>query len=431
MHIRDFAGKNVCILGFGREGEAMWNALREHAPTAEITIADERTDISAPDGKTWMQLGTGWLQNLEKFDVIIRSPGVFESTLKGIPENVRAKFTNATQIFLDSVEETGATVIGVTGSKGKSTTSSLVAAVLKEAGKNVHLVGNIGIPAISLLKSIKENTFFVHEMSSYQLLHCTRSPHIAVITAFFPEHLDYHGSLKSYFEAKANIVRFQSKNDIVIFNSKQPEVVRMASLSKGKHIPFNIDDCPLKSSQLQLIGEHNRSNIAAVWLLAKELKLDEAKVLEAMRTFRGLPHRLEDLGIHHGIRWINDSISTTPESTIAALAALPETTTLILGGQDRGYDFTELAVTITKNLKLENVILFPGSGTRIEEALLQKKAKAVVHNVTSMKEAVSISRSNTKPGDLCLLSPASPSYGIFKNFEERGELFRKYILQIR
>ncbi len=430
MHIRDFAGKNVCILGFGREGEAMWNALREHAPTAEITIADERTDISAPDGEAQMQLGTGWLQNLEKFDVIVRSPGVFESTLKAVPQHVRNKFTNATQTFLDSVEGTGATVIGVTGSKGKSTTSSLIAAVLKSAGKDVHLVGNIGIPAISLLKSVNTNTFFVHEMSSYQLLHCTKSPHIAVITAFFPEHLDYHGSLESYFEAKANIVRFQKKNNIVIFNSKQPEVSRMANVSKGKHIPFNIDDCPLQPSKLQLIGEHNRSNIAAVYLLAKELKLPEATTLEAIRTFRGLPHRLEDLGVHHGIRWINDSISTTPESTIAALAALPDTTTLILGGQDRGYDFTGLAATIAKNPKIHDVILFPGSGKRIEEALLQKKAKVAVHHVTSMEEAVSISKSITKPGGLCLLSPASPSYGIFKNFEERGGLFQKYVIQI-
>jgi UDP-N-acetylmuramoylalanine--D-glutamate ligase len=202
MLLRELDGKTVCILGFGKEGKATLKVIEEYAPNAEVTIADKNADVNVEGKKPWLQVGEGWLKNLEKFDVVIASPGIPPG-----PElnAVASKTTNATQIFLDEVKDRGGMVIGVTGSKGKSTTTSLIAAILKEANKDSFLAGNIGIPALEELPKVHKGTIVALEMSSYQLRMLTSSPHIAVITSFFPEHLDYHGSIEAYFEAKSHI----------------------------------------------------------------------------------------------------------------------------------------------------------------------------------------------------------------------------------
>jgi len=448
MHIRDLAGKSICILGFGREGQAMLKALEEHAPGCEVTIADQNASVTLPTGsRHWLQVGDGWLNNLNKFDVIIKSPGIpprAELTAYSL------QLTSPSQIFFDSIADTGATVIGVTGSKGKSTTASLIYHILRtsqqanpstplRAGKptsHILLVGNIGEPAIAHIADAKRGTIFVMEMSSYQLMDLTVSPHIAVVTAFFPEHLDYHGSLEAYKEAKKHITRFQTKEDKVFFAADSAGALEIAQESKGSRIPFSAADAPVAIEETKLIGAHNAGNSAAAFLVSRELGVSKDSAIAAIRSFTPLPHRLQSLGMHHGIEWVDDSISTTPESAIAALDALGDrVATIILGGQDRGYDFSPLAERLKKS-KVQTVILLPESGKRIRESLEKVNFQARVLDANNMEETVTFAKQHSlRPTPyalrpIVLLSPASPSYGHFKNFEERGDEFKNQIIDI-
>ncbi len=424
MQLRALQGRTVCILGFGREGQATLRALQRDVPDCEVTIADHSDSLQVPPGKHWLQQGTGWLQNLEKFDCIIKSPGIpphreFDA--------VRGKITNATQLFLDTAAELGCTVIGVTGSKGKSTTASLIAHILQTAGRDTALGGNIGVPALDLLPHLTEESIAVLELSSYQLQELTTSPHIALLTSFFPEHLDYHGSLDLYREAKEHLTRFQSPDDVMFYPVDSLECHRIASLSPGKKIAFSAKECPVPMERTKLIGTHNQANMAGAAAVAHFLGIPATAIVEALESFHGLAHRLQSLGTKDGIEWVDDAISTTPESTIAAIEALGNRVeTIILGGLDRGYDFQALAQRIAKST-IRNVILFPGSGPRIRLALEQAQAAVSYHEASTMEDAVHFARSHTKPGFLCLLSTASPSYGMFKNFEEKGEQFRAFI----
>ena len=345
------------------------------------------------------------------------------------------RITNSTQIFLDEATAKGALVIGVTGSKGKSTTASLLYEILKAGGKHVSLVGNIGEPAISHVKEANPNKIFVQEMSSYQLMDLQSSPQIAVVTAFFPEHLNYHGSLDAYRDAKTHITRFQKKGDIVFFNAQSEGARLIAKEGKGQKIPFLQKDAPIGLKETKLIGNHNLGNIAAAFLVGKHLGISDDVSIGAIRSFKSLPHRLQPCGEHHGIEWVDDAISTTPESAIAALDALGKNVaTLILGGQDRGNDFTELTDRIARS-SVGTVILMGESGVRIRAALERATALVDIYDATSMTEAVALAKTHTRiPSPksqvpICLLSPASPSYGMFKNFEERGNAFLKAILE--
>ncbi|MDD5470265.1 MAG: UDP-N-acetylmuramoyl-L-alanine--D-glutamate ligase, partial [Candidatus Peribacteraceae bacterium] len=347
MMLADLAGKNVCILGYGREGQAMLSAIERTGIDCTITVADENNQIELQAASCKLQTGPDYLQNLRLFDVIIRSPGIFPcKELQAVQDHI----TNSTQIFLDEATAAGALVIGVTGSKGKSTTASLIYAILKAGGKDVSLVGNIGEPAINHVREANPNKFFIQEMSSYQLMDLTSSPRIAVVTAFFPEHLNYHGSLEAYCDAKAHITRFQKEGDSVFFNAQSEGARLIAKEGSGEKIPFTMEDAPVGLNETKLIGAHNLGNIAAAFLAGKHLGIPDEVSKNAIREFKSLPHRLQPCGEHHGIKWVDDAISTTPESTIAALDALGKNVaTLILGGQDRGNDFSELADRIARS----------------------------------------------------------------------------------
>ena len=357
-----------------------------------MTVADRNAEVTLPAGsRHWLQVGDGWLKNLEKFDVLIKSPGIPPNAQLNV---LGAKLVTPTQIFFDSIADSGATVIGVTGSKA-STTASLMHAILTAAGKQSRLIGNIGEPAIAHLLDAKPETIFVMEMSSYQLMDLTVSPHIAVITAFFPEHLDYHGSMEAYKEAKKHMTRFQTKQDKVFFAADSTGAVEIAKESKGNRIPFSAADVPVAIEETRLIGAHNASNIAAAFLVSQELGIAKDVVIAAIRAFSPLPHRLQSLGIHHGIEWVDDSISTTPESAIAALDALGDrVATIILGGQDRGYDFTPLAERLKKS-SVQTVILMGESGKRIEKALREANVETRVVVKKNMEEVVALAKQCT------------------------------------
>ncbi len=427
MHIRDLAGKRICVLGYGKEGRATVNALERFAPGCVITISDKNPSVADSTGRHVFQVGDEWLLNLERFDVIIRSPGISPNQL---PKALDHKLTSATQIFLDSIAPTQALTIGVTGSKGKSTTASLIYAILAADGRKVFLVGNIGVPALEKLADASKETIFVMEMSSFQLLSTTRSPHVAVITSFFHEHIDYHGNTDAYLEAKGNIVRYQTEQDIVVYNALSDGAKELAFRSQGKKISFQPSDAPLPIEQTNLLGTHNLGNIAAAFKIAEILRVPKETCLKVFEEFRGLPHRLQLLGTRDGIEWINDSISTNPNAAIAALDALGErVTVMMLGGYDRGTSFAELAGRVAAS-SVRTVILLGQTGKRIREALEKAGAKVQFFEAKSMEEAVMFAKSTLKnltPSDahppLVLLSPASPSYDMFNNFEERGKAF--------
>jgi UDP-N-acetylmuramoylalanine--D-glutamate ligase len=438
MRIADMDGHRVCILGFGREGQSALRALQKFAPTAEITIADANSAIKeqlSQAGMPALITGTEYLATIheQQFAWIIKSPGIPPHPV--IEQWKREGIlTTGTQLFLNAARAQGAIVIGVTGSKGKSTTTALLTALLQASGRNAHAVGNIGKPVLDELERIKPDTIFVQEMSSYQLLDCISSPPIAVITSFFPEHLDYHGSLEAYRQAKANIVQFQTEDDAVYYNA-DAHADEIAKEGPARKIAYGAADAPVSIEQTRLIGAHNLANIAGAFRVATDLGVAKDVALAAIRAFEGLPHRLQMVGNFHGINWIDDAISTTPESTIAGLRAVGENVqTVILGGQDRGNDFASLADEIVHHSRIDTVLLFPGSGPRIRAALevAQKNGKRTItlFDVSSMDDAVRLARTHTSPGHAVLLSTASPSYGMFKNFEEKGDIFQTCISRL-
>jgi UDP-N-acetylmuramoylalanine--D-glutamate ligase len=406
MLLRDLAGKKICILGFGREGEATLRAIERAGIKTRITIADKSDVLS--DSTYEHHCGATYLDDLAQFDIIIKSPGI---KLHPKLDAVRSKITNATQIFLDEANDRDATVIGVTGTKGKSTTSSLIYEILRAATKDVHLVGNIGKPALAYLDHAKKGAIFVMELSSYQLMDVTTSPHVAVFINLYDEHLDYHGSRESYIKAKQNIFRYQNSDDVLFYCAilKPFDIIPPEEEIKSKVIAYDSHDCPVRMEETKLIGMHNIENMAAASKVASYLAIDQETIKKALHEFSPLPHRLQNLGMHHGIIWIDHF----PGS-------------IILGGQDRGLDFASLAKRIATS-SIHHVILFGEDSARIGDAIKTEHPSINLHPATSMQEVVSIAKDVTPKGAVCLLSPASPSYDMFKNFEEKGDAFTREI----
>lgn len=417
MHIQQLDGKKICIVGYDREGKAMLNALKKYAPQADVTIADSNTAIQ---GDATLQLGADYLKNLDNFDVIIRSSGI-----KNTPElaQVAAKTTDMTRIFFDSIAGTGVRTVGVTGSKGKSTTSTLIYEALKAHDpQHTFLMGNIGIPMIDFLPHANTGATFVIELSSYMLEHLRVSPNIAVVTSFFPEHLDRHGSIDAYWAAKKNIAAHQKPQDAIFYNADYAQCQELAQASPGRKFPFRASDFPLDVAETKFKGAHNRSNLAAALAVATFLGVPKAAALETLKNVSPLPHRLQNLGKFGGITWVNDSFSTAPEATIAALDALaPDVDTLLIGGVDRGVDYSGLAAYLADS-PVHNIVIFPDTGQKIRE-LMPKNNQKIFFETSDMAHAVAWAAAHTAPGKTCLLSPASPSFNLFKDFVVRGEAF--------
>ena len=420
MNIHELNGQNVCILGYGREGQASHQALREYAPDANIVVADANPDTQPKHGAELIT-GPNYLDKLDRFDAIIKSPGI-----KWRPSGPAAA-TSGTQLFLDSLPA-GATVIGVTGTKGKSTTSYLVYRALEAAGKDVHLAGNIGEPMLNALPLAKPGSYFVLELSSYQLETLRTSPHIAVVTSFFPDHTDYHGSLAAYLEAKSHITKFQQSSDVVFYNSEYPECQQIAAAGPGRQVAFTAASAPAA-----LRGLPNPSNLAAAVLVARECGVPEAAAIAALEHAGTLPHRQQSLGLIAGIEWVDDSAATTPQSTVAALQALGDRVdTIIVGGLDRDYDFTELGRALAASL-IRHVILFPHTGAKIKHATERGAGHHQPKDyfeTASMPAAVAYAAECTAPGRICLLASGSPSYNQFKNYYERGDAFQSAVRQL-
>ncbi len=386
---------DVLVLGYGKEGHVSEKFIQKHYPKVHCSHADQSDNPA-------------YLDVQRSADLVVKTAG--------IPyRNVSAHYTTATNIFFSRWK--GKT-IGITGSKGKSTTASLVYAMLVAAGRDARLVGNIGNPMLALLEEPHtDETIAVVELSSYQLDDIEYSPDIAAVTALFPEHLDYHGSLDRYMEAKRRITRFQTSRDSFVYDPQDSRQAAWARDTRATGVPMA--PYALGPGDTTLAGEHNAHNIRIAATVARLCGVSDSDIAAAIRAFVPLPHRLQYVGTYHDIRFYDDAISTTPESTIAALRSIRDVDTIFLGGHDRGYDFSELEREVRKT-GVRNVVLFPDTGSR----MLADHSGLNILETTNMEEAVAFAYTHTAPGKVCLLSCASPSYGLWKNFEEKGDSFQ-------
>lgn len=446
--MKEIVGNSILIAGLGREGQSILRYVKKNYPYLYIALADKDPHqlVNYPSYKTFS--GAEYLQEAREFDTVARSPGILRQ-VKDLAE-VR-HITTATNIFFS---ECPGVVIGITGTKGKSTTSSLINHILESAHKDTRFVGNIGSPALDALDQSDEQTIFVTELSSYQLDDIRYSPHVAVILPIVPEHLDYHGSFEAYIEAKGHIAENQTQSDYVIFYSSNSYTRGIAGKGRGRKLPYakkdtlppsiwldgdsiwvttnnNITQRLIKTKDIPLQGRANIENVMAASLAGIIINVNLDEIREAIKSFKSLEHRLERIGTFSGITFYNDSLATIPEATAHALEALGEqVSTLIAGGFDRGLDMSDLGRLISGS-SVKSLILFPTTGEKIAQAVKEAdpQSKIVLIMIKSMEEAVKAAYNVTPKGKICLMSPAAASYNMFKDYADRGNKFKESIRQ--
>ncbi len=442
--------KRILLLGFGREGKSTLNFINENIQNADVTIADanEKLDIEAfKTTKYKFVLGESYLQIIDNYDIIIKSPGI---SLKNHLHLIQGKnITSQTDLFLQAYRNQ---CIGITGTKGKSTTATLVYHILKSLHTSVLFAGNIGIPLFDIISQIDKKDKIVLELSSHQLEFIRKSPAISVLLNLFEEHLDHYISFYDYQLAKLNVARYQSSSDSLIYNinddlvNKLLKTKTIASKLYGFSDTYNetatcyVQDnyfmlkCNHKEEKLFAIddsfplkGKHNLQNVAAAIIAVKLAcpTLDYQQLKRTIESFRPLPHRLEYVATIDDVVFYNDSISTIPQATIAALQALDNVNTLILGGMDRGIDYTPLKQIIIESA-VKNFIFTGKAGKRMMQMCQQPKGKNFYFS-NDYKNIVALAKKITAKHHICLLSPAAASYDAFKNFEERGEIYKAFI----
>lgn len=444
MKLNDFLkDKKIAILGFGKQGKATYNYLRRNFPDKKIGIRDKNPniDLSNLDNNVELKLGDEYLDKIEEFDLIIKAPGV---VLKDIDvSNFVDKMITDYELLLKYTE---AFTIGITGSKGKSTTSTLIYKMLEEQNKKVIFLGNIGNPIFDQIENIDKDTIIVLEVSSHTLEFVKASPNIAVLLNVFPEHLDHCNSIDDYINAKFNIANFQNSNDYFIYNAENELMNKYNFTHKNNDIAVCLDNIEcncndkvylensgiyfnnefLMSSEeeRQIKGKHMLNNMMFVLAIAKILNLDIEKTVYTLKNTKPLDHRMEFVGKFDDIEFYDDAIATIPEATINCIETLERVDTLICGGMDRGVSQEKL-IEFLKKSDVRNIICMPETGKYIYDKLNGIKN---VYKTNELLEAVQISKDITKKGKICVLSPSASSYNDFKNFEEKGNLFKKYIV---
>lgn len=412
MKFSDLKNKTIGIWGMGVEGKSTWTCLEKHVPSAHLLeITEENKE-----------------QTLPVCDVVIKSPGIslYRPDIQTLVK--QGKLTSASNLFFAN-RDPSVRVIAVSGTKGKSTTSSLLAHTLSYLGVPVKLGGNIGVPLLDFID--EKNITVVAELSSYQCSDLHYGPDIAVLTNLYPEHLQWHGSHQQYWSDKLNMIKrakqaILNKTDArtkrfavsgIFFNNPALFHVRAGWFYKGKEKLF-------ACSQLNLTGLHNAQNACAVLTAVDLLGYDYHQCAACFHTFQPLAHRLQPIRTWHDILFIDDSISTTPETAISAMKAFQDRPiTLIAGGLDRGQKWGAFSNYVTQHQVV--VIALPETGYKIAQACQQKKG--TVYQVKTMKEAVEIAKKITPAKGIVLLSPASPSYNMYKNYIERGKDFAQSI----
>ena len=446
----------IAILGFDREGGAALRFIKrtpEYAG-AEIWILDKNKDCTVPSGVR-ARLGDDYLADgaLEEFDIVFRTPGARIH----LPEIRRAiargvKITSGTKEFFDRCP---GRIIGVTGTKGKGTTTTLAYEILRAGGKKALIAGNIGKPALDILPETDTDTWAVLELSSFQLADLEKSPHISVALMITAEHLDWHTDVDDYAAAKSNIVSHQTPADFAVLAEDYPRTIPFRGLTPGtvftfsRHHPvergawaengaFWFSDGMTKEKvcsvdALHIPGKHNWENAAAAITVGKIAGVDNDAVARAVDGFRGLEHRLESVTEVDGVRYYNDSYSTTPEATQVAIEAFPDAPkVLILGGSSKRSDFTGLGETIGRAAEgIRAIIGIGAEWPRIKTAIHEPSSLNIIEGCGTMREIVAAAHAAAKPGDIVILSPACASFGMFKSYTDRGGQFKEEVRKLK
>lgn len=425
----------IAIAGFGIEGRSSYDYFTDQYPTAEVTIFDERDQLNDLPTDAKIYLGNGAFDKLIGFDIVVRSPSLAPNKIV-----TNGKIWSATNEFFDKVP---AKIIGVTGTKGKGTTCSLIASILHSAGKTVHLVGNIGVPALDILPQIKPDDIVVYELSSFQLWDLKKSPQIAVVLIIEPDHLDVHIDFDEYVMAKANITVHQTVSDIVIYHPTNEYSQQIAGRSAGEKQRYAVHedggvyvwndnfyigtDAICGVDTLHLVGAHNRENACAAISAVKKIipEVTNQQIVDGLLAFNGLPHRLNFVTEKNGVKYYDDSIATTPGSAVAAIRSFDQPKILILGGHDKGSDYRDLVREISQTDSVKTVLLIGSNADKLGGLLEGAGAGSRIDNLgkRTMSEIVQVAKKYAKPGDVVILSPASASFDMFDSYHDRGEQF--------
>lgn len=396
--------KTICLLGYGVEGQMTEKFIKKFHPKTRLIISDYHD-------------GEDYYKHQHEADLSIRTP--FLS-----PDLITTNYTTATNLFFGNITNK---VIGITGTKGKSTTTSLTHHVLQQAGVKSRLLGNIGIPMLSLFVEgeVDPDEIYVIELSSYQLEDIAYSPHIATILNISEEHLDHHGTMERYIQAKEQIVRYQTEDDYYLFNPKDERLAKLAEHTKAKSLPFSSTLASLEDTELEKLMMHP-DDIHCVQTISDLMGIPEEVFVTAVKSYKRLPHRLQTVGTFGGRTFINDSASVSPAALIYALDRVKHIGSLIAGGMDRAYDIKPLIEALVR-ADLPMIYLLPDLGIRLEKEL--KRAGKPCMLVDDLKQAVDLAWEQTPRGTVCLLSPGCPSYNQFANFPQRGDMFTQYVTQ--
>ena len=451
----DFKNKKIAVVGFGIEG--LSSALYLAGKGAEVTVFDKNKEFSekvaveeAKKMKVNFVLGEFYLERVKGFDLVVRSPGIKLSVLeKYVP---REKITSQIKLFFDLCP---AEIIGITGTKGKGTTSSLIYEMLKKQGFDAYLGGNIGMAPFDFLDKLNVHSKVVLELSSFQLLDLQKSPHIAVMLMITSEHLDYHNSVEEYIDAKRNLVRHQSEKDYAVLNKDYPATNESDIQTAGKifqvsrELEAADEGCFVRDEKvvlriggqeieiidakdILLPGKHNWENVCAATMAAYLAGVSKGNTAAVLKTFKGLEHRLELVATVNGARYYDDSFSTTPETAIAAIQAFKEPEILILGGSSKNSDFSELGQVISKAENIKAIIGIGVEWERIKEQIAKSDTPIpVIEGAKDMPTIIVAASKLTVPGDVVLLTPACASFDMFKNYKDRGQQFKEQVASLQ
>jgi UDP-N-acetylmuramoylalanine--D-glutamate ligase len=442
---------NVAILGYSVEGKSAaeyWHNLGH-----SITVCDLNTAVEVPE---WAQtrLGEQYLDNLDQFDLIVRSPGLAPKKITAANPEAPDILQKVTSTINEFCANCPAPIIGITGTKGKGTTSTLISKILEASGKKVFLGGNIGIPVLDFLPQVSATDYVVLELSSFQLIDFKHKPTVGVCVMVVPEHLDWHTDLAEYYGAKKNLFKNQTAQDKTIFNCNYPATVEIINVSQGQKVPYCVEadaaqephekngayvhgdaifykeNEVCKVSDVGLLGRHNLENvcaaIAATWEIVGG---DVAAMHKAISEFTGMEHRIEFVKEIGGVKYYNDSFATTPEATIAAIKAFDQPKVVILGGSDKGVEFNELAAVVASN-NVKLAVIIGQTGEKIIEALVKVGFDKITLGGTTMRQAITVAKSAAQPGDVVLLSTACASFGMFTDYKDRGNQFKKLVNEL-
>lgn len=455
-----FKNKKIAVLGFGIEGQSATGYFA--AQKAEVAVFDEREEkefdpeLLRSLKKQSVSFNFGPFRGFSGFNYVVRSPGIKLShpAIQKARSN-GARITSATKLFFDVCP---CKIIGVTGTKGKGTTSSLIYEMLKAADRDVYLGGNIGTPPLDFISKLTKDSIVVLELSSFQLDDLTKSPHIAVMLMVTSEHLDYHKNTREYVEAKRNILRFQNSSDIAVLNydypasresdiftdghvyyvSRETDVeegvfVRNGKITvkiKNKRLKIKKEQELIDTKDILLVGKHNWENVCAAVMAAIAAGVDTRHIVKVLKTFNGLEHRLELVATISGVKFYDDSFSTTPETAEAAIEAFDAPEILILGGSSKNSDFTRLGKLISEKENIKAIIGIGREWSRIKSKIKNEKLK-IIEGCNNTHEIVKAASEMATLGDVVLLSPACASFDMFKNYKERGNQFKKEVLALK